>query len=73
MLVNFGSFSINLDNIILIRYGELNRCYGVSIEYKANNSVREFIFPCRDMETAKEYYNHIMEIYYENRRDIKGA
>lgn len=73
MLVNFGKFSINLDDIILIRYGDMDGECGVEIEYKANNDVHELMFPRQDIEEAKEYYNRIMEIYYENKRYTKEA
>lgn len=69
MLVNFGKFSINLDDIILIRYGDIDGKRGVEIEYKANNDVHELIFPRQNIEEAEEYYNNIMKIYYENKRN----
>lgn len=71
MLINFGKFSINLDDIIRIQYGDIDGECVVEIEYKANNDAHRLTFSCQDIEEAEEYYNRIMKIYYENKRDIK--
>lgn len=71
MLVNFEKFSIDLDNIILIRHGKIDDEYGVLIVYKANNDARELMLPCQDWDAAERCYNRIMKIYYENKRDSK--
>lgn len=71
MLVDFGNFSIDINRIFEIKKIEENGFFNKKYYILIVSSCGNYYIKCKNKQSCDTEYNHIMKIYYENKRDIK--